>query len=216
MPSSLNESSRLWLVRHGQSAAQTGEELSIDANLSALGRKQSIRLGEVIGKVRFDAVFISPLRRARQTYQAAGASIHGGFDAEFDTRILEDMQPGGYLPLLPYEKLPNYALSDRHGDWDTGIAGRLTGFYKDLERLSLERSDILVVSHAMALNLILRLFLNGSIGADKDGGRNCRPGNASISILERSPGAKTFDSLRLWNYQGHLNGLPGDWSLPKH
>ncbi len=215
MPDRLQESSRLWLVRHAQSAAQTGEELSIDSNLSALGRKQALRLADVIGKVRFDAVFISPLRRTRQTFQASGASISGGGEMEFDTRLLEVMQPGGYLPLLPYEKLPGYALSDRHGDWDTEITKRVASFYKDMEKLSLVRSDILVVSHAMVLNVLFHLFVCGSLEGDPESYKNCRPGNASVSLLERSPGSLAFNTLRLWNYQDHLKGLPGDWSMPK-
>ena len=215
MPSSLKESSRLWLVRHAQSAAQTGEELSIDSNLNALGRKQALRLADAIGKVRFEGVFISPLKRARQTFQASGASIVSRYEMEFDTRILEVMQPGGYLPLLPYGQLPDYALSDRHGAWDTDIKERVIDFYKEMESLSLERSDILAVSHAMVLNVIFHLFVCGSLEGDPETYKNCRPGNASVSMLERSPGSKVFDTLRLWNYQGHLSGLSGDCSLPK-
>ena len=209
------ESSRLWLVRHAQSAAQTGEELSVDANLSALGRKQAARLVEPIGKIHFDAAFISPLKRARQTFEASGASVKPGCFMEFDTRIVEAMQKDGYLPLLPYEKLPGYALPDRHDAWNVDILGRVRPFLKEMEELSQEHADILVVSHAMVLNVIFHIFVWGATSGDPETYKNCRPGNASVSILERSPDSKTYNTLRLWNHQEHLIGLPGSWSLPK-
>ena len=209
------ESSRLWLVRHAQSAAQTGEELSVDSNLSALGRKQASRLVDPIGRIRFDAAFISPLKRARQTFEASGASVKPGAFMEFDTRIVEVMQKGGYLPLLPYGDLPDYALSDRHDAWDIDVLDRVRPFVKDMEELSQEHSDILVVSHAMVLNMIFHIFVWGATEGDPETYKNCRPGNASVSILERTPGSATYNTLRLWNYQEHLIGLPGDWSLPK-
>ena len=86
----------------------------------------------------------------------------------------------------------------------------------EMERLSLERSEILVVSHAMVLNIVMHIFTwgAGTPSDDPETFKNCRPGNASVSILERSPDSKAFDTLRLWNYQDHLAGLPGDWSLP--
>jgi broad specificity phosphatase PhoE len=194
---------RLWLVRHGESAAQTGEELSIDSNLSALGRMQAARLQDVFARIRFDAVFISPLKRARQTYEASGARLAPDGFAEFDTRIAEDMQSGGYLPILPYGELPGYAARDRHDAWDRPTLERVDEFYRDVERLSRDHCEIAVFAHAMVVSALLNRFMDAPVF------RHCSPGNASVSIIERRPDSARFDELRLWNGQAHLAGLPG-------
>ena len=51
----------LWLVRHGQSRQQTGEEGWVDPSLSELGAKQAKRLHEVLAGEYFDHIRISLL-----------------------------------------------------------------------------------------------------------------------------------------------------------
>ena len=197
---------RLWLVRHAESKAQTGEQLSIDADLSELGRAQAARLKAPLSGVKFDIAFVSPLRRARETFELSGANCAKG-KVRFDSRIVEAMQKDGYLPILPYGKLPSYGSPDIHDAWETDLLARTRSFYRDLEALPDSCANILVVSHAMALNLLFNVFMDMDYG-DPYSFRNCRPGNASVSILEKGPDSSAFDTLRLWNLQSHLEGLP--------
>ncbi len=206
-PSLSKPGPRLWLVRHAESQAQTGEQLSIDADLSELGRQQAARLKAPLANVEFDAVFVSPLKRARQTFELSGASCAKG-SVRFDSRIVEAMQPGGYLPILPYGPLPAYGSPDGFNAWESDLLRRTRSFFRDLEELPETCGNILVVSHAMAINLIFSVFMDIDFG-DPYGFRNCRPGNASVSILEKGPGSSCFDTLRVWNLQSHLEGLPG-------
>ncbi|HKO93448.1 MAG TPA: phosphoglycerate mutase family protein, partial [Polyangiaceae bacterium] len=80
-----NWPSRLWLVRHGESAGNVVRaaaeaaglamldiaDRDMDVPLSALGRKQALALGRWFGKKpeaeRPSVVFTSPYARARQT-----------------------------------------------------------------------------------------------------------------------------------------------------
>jgi probable phosphoglycerate mutase len=70
----------VWLVRHGDCYdGITGE----DPELSPRGREQAARLGERLRRIRVDAVYASPMRRARETADA----ITG--DARVDARLVE-------------------------------------------------------------------------------------------------------------------------------
>jgi len=207
MPEVKEGAARLWLVRHAQSAAQTGEELSIDSGLSALGRQQAARLAEPLGRLHFDAIFLSPLKRTRQTFELSGATAS---HIEFNTLLLEDMLEGGYAPILPYGTLPDYGLPDTHNAWPRTTLERVDAFLDEIAKISISKPDVLVVSHAMFLNVMLHRLFGAGIA---HGHLNSHPSNASISLFIRSEGSERFDALSLWNFQEHLDGLPGSRRL---
>jgi broad specificity phosphatase PhoE len=63
----------IYLVRHGQTTANAQEVVQgprIDAELSELGRRQASSLGEALARFPLQAVYTSPLTRARQTAEA--------------------------------------------------------------------------------------------------------------------------------------------------
>lgn len=62
----------LYIVRHGQSKAQTGEDSGPDPHLSALGLTQAEKLGKRLLEIKFDKIYASHLSRAVQT--AAGVA----------------------------------------------------------------------------------------------------------------------------------------------
>jgi probable phosphoglycerate mutase len=69
------------LIRHGQQEARPDGPvgLTVDPPLSALGRSQAAHLGRAFSAMPMDAVFSSPLRRARET--AASLAEHHGIEA---------------------------------------------------------------------------------------------------------------------------------------
>ena len=60
----------LYIARHGESLGNTGEDTGSDPILSEKGRTQASLLGERMKKIKLDAVFSSPLKRAVETAQA--------------------------------------------------------------------------------------------------------------------------------------------------
>lgn len=63
---------RLYVVRHGQTQQNADAVLQgprIDSDLSELGRLQSMSLANALRDVDLDALYVSPLKRARQTAQ---------------------------------------------------------------------------------------------------------------------------------------------------
>ncbi|HJQ94013.1 MAG TPA: histidine phosphatase family protein, partial [Candidatus Thermoplasmatota archaeon] len=71
---------RIYLVRHGQTTANAEEIIQgprIDAALSELGLRQATSVGEALARAPIQAVYTSPLTRARQTAEAV-VQRHGG------------------------------------------------------------------------------------------------------------------------------------------
>src|SRR6266568_4736276 len=64
----------IWLVRHGD--CYEGMSDGADPPLSALGRNQAELLGKRIGKLKHDAVYSSPYRRALETARAISDDVH--------------------------------------------------------------------------------------------------------------------------------------------
>lgn len=64
---------RIFLVRHGQTTANAQEVIQgprIDAELSELGHRQATSLADALATLPLQAVYTSPLQRARQTAEA--------------------------------------------------------------------------------------------------------------------------------------------------
>lgn len=67
----------LWLVRHGETEWSAGgaHTSRTDVTLTAHGRRRAEELRDFLAGVKFDAVFVSPMRRARETCAIVG--LHG-------------------------------------------------------------------------------------------------------------------------------------------
>ena len=76
---------KIWITRHGQTRFNHSRLMQglTDEPLNDRGIEQAERAREVIGDVRFDAVYSSPLIRAKQT-----ASIIGGVEIPYEKGLL--------------------------------------------------------------------------------------------------------------------------------
>ena len=64
----------LILVRHGLPERQELDDGRADPPLAALGREQAERVADWLAQERIDAVYSSPMRRARETAQPFAAA----------------------------------------------------------------------------------------------------------------------------------------------
>jgi probable phosphoglycerate mutase len=81
----------VWLIRHGDCYDGIAGE---DPALSPRGREQAGRLAERLRRVHVDAVYASPMRRARETARAITP------DARIDERLVEvhtEVEEGGHV-----------------------------------------------------------------------------------------------------------------------
>ncbi|WP_260704861.1 histidine phosphatase family protein [Edaphobacter flagellatus] len=90
----MSEGTQLWLVRHGETEwSKSGQHTSrTDIPLTEQGRKRAEALREYLKGTKFDAVFVSPMQRARETCAIAGFAGQAQVDdnlKEWDYGIYE-------------------------------------------------------------------------------------------------------------------------------
>lgn len=190
---------QIWLVRHGESRAQTGEEQDgRNPSLSERGREQASRLREPLGAVTFDRILVSPLIRAWQTYELSG--LHRA-NAEFDSRVMESEwgNPDFYTPVLPLT-MPDIAAPDRHDAYDRTVEERAASVIEELVNGAVERC--LIVAH---WGICGRLFM-AFVDADAtDWSVLPSMDNTGISLFEIDDDGRRW--VRYWNDRAHVIDL---------
>jgi len=124
----------IWLVRH----ADCYEDMSdgADPPLSALGRKQAELLGKRIGKLKHEAVYSSPYRRALETARAISD------DVRLDERLIEMDMELGTLGELDFKELP------------ASVIDRMSGAIDDIAKAH-PGGRVIVVAHGAAMIMFL-------------------------------------------------------------
>lgn len=139
-----------------------------DEPLSETGRQQARDAGKMLGDVKFDAVFASPLDRAIET-----ASLISGWkkeDIRIDKRLIE-VNFGKYegkkyyllgLPMTLYWSLPEIFPAPKTVETIAEITGRSQSFLKELEQKGYE--NVLITAHGGILR-----GLNGYLSDRRNG-----------------------------------------------
>ena len=200
----------LWLVRHGESTWNRERRFqgARDAELSEHGRAQARALAAALEPVDLDAVYTSPLARARETAALCGA-------ARGLTPVpVDDMREIG---LGDWEGLPVERVVERYGDlyWRwlaapgeqvppggeamPGLQRRVAAAIDGL-RARHPAGRVLVVTHGGAI----AAFLCGCLALGLNAVWRLRVDNASVTRVEL-PAAH----LHSLNDTRHLAGLPG-------
>ena len=124
----------IWLVRHGD--CYEGMTDGTDPPLSALGRKQAELLGKRIGKLKHEAVYSSPYRRALETARAIAD------DVRIDERLIEMDMELGTLGELDFKELP------------ASVIDRMSGAIDDIAKAH-PGGRVIVVAHGAAMIMFL-------------------------------------------------------------
>jgi probable phosphoglycerate mutase len=181
----------LWLIRHGETEwSLSGAHTSrTDIPLTEQGRKRAEKLRDYLKGTKFDAVFVSPMQRARETCAIAGfgdvAKIDEGL-REWDYGIYE-----GKTTKEIQEKIPGWSV------WKNEIVGGETvehvGERADAVTLQALAADMQApwkgsapISGKVALFAhahILRILGARWIGLDATGGALLALGTGSVSLL---------------------------------
>ncbi|UDQ98164.1 histidine phosphatase family protein [Lentisphaerota bacterium WC36G] len=181
---------RIWLVRHGESKAQTMEQYSFDADLSKFGEEQAQALQEALSakNINFSQAYVSPLRRARQTFEFINSdekiSNNPQTECFFDVRLIEEMPKESYQTLLPYELLPDYAKLINNDAWLLHMNENIADFCDTLLMKKEITGDILIVCHMGVLNYLMRQLQSYCSSPDKIADAIYYFHNCSYSIVE--------------------------------
>lgn len=178
----MSEAVELWVVRHGETEwSASGKHTSrTDIPLTSLGRARAERLREYLKGVRFDAVFVSPMRRARETCTIAGFGERAVVDdalKEWDYGIYE-----GKTTSEIQKEIPNWSV------WKDPIIGGETA-----EQVG-QRADAVILRALAAAPVagkvalfahahILRILAARWIELDARGGSLFALSTGSVSVL---------------------------------
>ena len=195
------------LVRHGQSEGNlTGTwQGLVDTPLTALGADQAERAATAIGEI--DAVYSSPLSRARHTAEAIAAR-HGSdvvIDdrlTEFDFGAWEDMTPDQIKAAYPEEWRAMYELGHdlpRGGSGDTfaSAAERMRAALTEIVA-SHQGDRVAVVSHGGVSRAFAATHLGLGFAA------RYRLGSLENTAISRLPHTGRGFELTSWNLTPHL------------
>jgi broad specificity phosphatase PhoE len=161
----------LYLIRHAESKAQTGEVPNDpDTELSLRGVRQAKALGRALRRLKVDVAIISPLKRAWQTYMYARFRFP---KVEFDSRIIE--WGSGYESILPVET-PDFGEPDIQDAWLKDGFDRCEDLLESI--LKREEKRIVLFGHAGIFNAFFFCFVK------MRGDCSLHIENTSVSILE--------------------------------
>lgn len=202
------EATRLYLVRHAQSAGNTGEDLTTgDPELTEVGREQARRLGERFRFQKVDVIYSSPLRRTQETaLQIAGAV---GLDvlSKADLREVELGREDRNIRLLtPSEQADVAQRVIAEGTWDAfpGSEGsaaareRVGGAIAEIVAAHPGKRVVIVCHSAF-----IQTFISVVLGLARD--FVFYPFNSSINSVRAGDGRYVIWRL---NDISHLEGLP--------
>ncbi len=198
----------LVLVRHAEpvrvSAAETSGAAA-DPGLTARGHDQALRLAGWLAADHFDAVLVSPKRRALET--AAPVADALGLAVKVDESIVEyDAQADHYIPMeelratrdARFEAMVEGRWADFSGEPPEEFRARLHGALDAIVREH-PGQRVLAVCHGGVINVMLAIVL----GLDRH--LWFEPAYTSISRVVASRGG--VRSVASVNETGHLLGV---------
>jgi broad specificity phosphatase PhoE len=172
----------LWLVRHGETEwSLSGAHTSrTDIPLTDEGRARAGKLKDYLKGTRFDAVFESPMQRAKETCAIAGfgdqAVVEKGL-MEWDYGVYEGKTTKQIQAEIPgwsvwKDEIVGGETVEHVGERADGVIARALGAAQDGGKVAL-------FAHAH----ILRILAARWLGLDADDGRLLALGTGSVSVL---------------------------------
>jgi broad specificity phosphatase PhoE len=172
----------LWLVRHGETEwSLSGAHTSrTDISLTDAGRLRAEKLRDYFKNTKFDAVFESPMQRARETCAIAGfgdvAVVEDGLK-EWDYGVYE-----GKTTKEIQAKIPGWSVWQNEivgGETAEHVGERADGVIARALAASPDGGKVALFAHAH----ILRILAARWIGLAATGGSLLALGTGSVSVV---------------------------------
>lgn len=203
---------RLILVRHGESEwNRIGRyQGQLDAPLSELGLRQAEALANRLANEKLEAIYSSPLQRARRTADAI-ARFHPKLEIQDDPALLEihhgDWQ-GLYAPdvreryaeaLEEWRTFPTRSQMP-NGESFSNILKRTLNFRERMCKTYQSDASIVVSTH----DVVVKILIADALGMSMDRINRLWITNASISVVEYTNDLPFLVSLSEACHLGHL------------
>jgi len=199
MPSNKLNSSRFYLIRHGEtewslSGQYTG---STDLPLTAHGEAAARKVGERLENVPFAHVLTSPLQRARQTCALAALKPRPEVEPNLTEWVNGDYE--GRTPAEIHEAHPEWNLfrdGAPNGETPAQISERIDRLIVRLRTLD---GNVALFSHGH----LCRVLAARWIGLSVEQAERLLLNTASISILSYAHDRPDDPAIALWNSEGN-------------
>ena len=203
-PSPAPDACLLYLVRHGATDNNLADPpvlqgSGVDLGLSAEGRRQAERTGELLTGIPLTGVFASPLVRAQETAEAIArphslnvetvAALQEIDLGQWEGRSwqeIERTEPEAYRLFMEKPATHGY----RGGENLTQLWARVQPALEQVMRDNLGR-QIAVVGH----NVVNRVFLSQVIGIPLDRARSINQDNCGVTVARFRDGATKLLTL---------------------
>ena len=188
----------LWLIRHGETEwSLSGAHTSrTDIPLTDHGRMRAEELRDYLKGTTFDAVFESPMQRAKETCAIAGygnqAVVEKGL-MEWDYGVYE-----GKTTKEIQAEIPGWSVWKNEivgGETVEHVGERADGVIARALAAAPQGGKVALFAHAH----ILRILAARWLGLDADGGRLLGLGTGSVSVLGWERETRVIQS---WNRVG--------------
>lgn len=179
----------VYLIRHGQTAWNADGNRycgRTDIPLTKQGVKQAEIVANQLKKVKFNAVYSSPLMRAYQTAKIASNSFNIITDerlievdfGKWEGKTKEEFIPENELLWQNWSNNPNHTRAGGTGETALQVIIRMDSFFSYLIT-QYESANVLVAGH----NGINRLYLAYKLGMPLKNYRKLVQENATITLL---------------------------------
>lgn len=163
-----NQKGLLLLVRHTQSQWNAEDRFSgtTDIELTGKGKRDARQLGTLINHIVINHVFVSELKRAKQTLAEMGFGSHPSVNARVQLNERSYGIYEGQNKQTVREDIGDEAYNMLHRSWDymiekgeslRDVYGRIVPFFVSEIQPLIEQSDnVLVVSHGNTLRALVK------------------------------------------------------------
>jgi broad specificity phosphatase PhoE len=191
----MSEGTKLWLMRHGETEwSLSGAHTSrTDIPLTEQGRKRAEKLRDYLKGTKFDAVFVSPMQRARETCAIAGfgdvAKVDYGLK-EWDYGVYE-----GKTTKEIQAQIPGWSVWKNEivgGETVQHVGERADGVIAQALATAPDGGNVALFAHAH----ILRILAARWVGLPATGGSLFALGTGSVSVLGWERETRVIES---WN-----------------
>lgn len=178
----MNEGIQLWLIRHGETEwSVSGQHTSrTDIPLTEHGRKRAEELREYLKGTRFDAVFVSPMLRARETCVIAGYGDQAVVEVdlkEWDYGVFEGRTTAQIRAEIPDWSVWKNPIVD--GETAEHVGERADAVIGRALNLASEGGKVALFAHAH----ILRILAARWVGLGARQGSLFALGTGSVSVV---------------------------------
>lgn len=191
----MSEGTQLWLIRHGETEwSLSGQHTSrTDIALTGHGRQRAEELRDYLKGTTFDAVFVSPMQRARETCDIAGFGRQAVVEndlKEWDYGVYEGKTTPEIRAQIPGWSVWKDPIID--GETAEQVGTRADHVIARSLAASPDGGKVALFAHAH----ILRILAARWLGLDAKQGSLFALGTGSVSVLGWERETKVISS---WN-----------------